>query len=153
MAAVPGEWGMGGEAGIRASGRSEQAGTLHLSELIPRAVLESRPFGPARFALFLPHSFAWDYTVRGCLAFGRGTSNWLNEFIAGDSLDVFRPLLCSCSVCQQFAIFTDVLAVVLYRCYPGSPHHAAGTAPSGSGDVQIVIVLLPASNSGCPHDP
>lgn len=64
-----GAWGMGGEAGIRASGRREQVGTRRLSELIPRAILESYPSGPARFTLFLPHSFAWDYTVRGCLCF------------------------------------------------------------------------------------
>lgn len=70
-----------------------------------------------------------------------------------DSRDPFRPSLGSRSVCQQLAIFTGVLDVVLYRCWPRSPRHAPGAAPSHSGDVQTVIVLLSASNSACPDDP
>lgn len=147
--------GVGGEAGIRVSGRREQAGTRRLSKLILEATPESRPSCPARFSLFLPHSFAWDYTVPGLsLLSGVGpTSNWLNQCVADDSLDAFRPSLCSRSICQQLAIFTDVLAVVRYRRRPGSPRHAPSAAPSHGGDVQIIITLLSARNSGCPGDP
>lgn len=66
---VAGAQDVGGEAGIRVSARREQAGARRLSELIPRAPSESRPSCPARFSPFLPHSFAWDYTVLGCLCF------------------------------------------------------------------------------------
>lgn len=64
-----GAQGVGGEARIGVSGRREQAGTCHLSKLIPRATLKSRPSCPARFSPFFPHSFAWDDTALACPCF------------------------------------------------------------------------------------
>lgn len=137
-----GAQGVGREAGIGVSGGMEQARTCHLSELIPRATSKSRLSCPARFSPFFPHSLAWDDTVLGCPCFRVWDSRlvepicsgWFTGHVLALALLLQCLVLGPCCGCCSASL-----------SYPEPLWDTRG--------VQITVVLLSASNSGCAGDP
>lgn len=135
-----GAQGVGGEAGTGVSGRREQAGTCHLSKLIPRATSKSHPSCPARSSPFFPPTPLPGMTQSWVvLAFVWGTPDWLNQLVVDDSLGTFWPLLCSRSVC----FWGCAVAAILHRCRPQNPCHTPGVYKSSlCSSLRVILGML-----------
>lgn len=134
--------GRGGRTGV--SGRREQAGTCHLSELIPRATSKSHPSCPARSSPFFPPTPLPGMTQSWVvLTFVWGTPDWLNQLVVDDSLGTFWPLLCSRSVC----FWGRAVAAVLHRCRPQNPCHTPGVYRSSlCSSLRVILGVLVIPN-------